>query len=129
MEDNDQTRQLNPLAAALLTALAGVIGGAAGVMIALGVVRAIAALVDAPGQFSGAVYVVFMALPFIGGPLGAIGGAWLTGRLIDKFEKRPLSPKFRDNRAGGVLTLVAKIAVWITLLMFIWLSVFLTTRR
>ena len=127
-ENGEQPRELNRWLASLLIALAGIVGGASGVFTALSWLYIIPAIFGL-NRFTASLYFMSPALIVIMGPMGAVLGGWAAGHYIDKFERRPVQPKFRDNRAGGVITLIIKVITWVVFLLIIGVLVLLTRRR
>ncbi len=118
-ENNQQPRQFNWLLAGLLSAFAWIVGGALGVLTVWSWKYAIHVIfrVNASPSLS---YTVSLILIFLfAAILGASLGDEAAKRFIEKYEKQPLQPKFRDHQEGGAITSIVKAIAWTIFLLLI----------
>ncbi len=101
---------MRPWQKTALTMLAGVVGGALGMLTVWSWFFFAALFRFSPGLFwLGAAF--SLSLP--GGAVGAMIAGWWMGRYFEKQEDSPPMPRFRDRKQGGMRTQLIRYLVWL----------------
>jgi hypothetical protein len=119
-------RYVQPWLKWLLGLLAGIVGGALGIVTGFYWMFLLQQW-QSQNPAASLGYLAAFAIAPVTGAFGAIAGGWLLDRGFDWYEGVPPRPRFRDRKSGGDVVRFVRFLIWaflLLMLLVIWILFF-----